>query len=210
MSNRRDLARHRLKEIRTLQGFEAAYKAAGLPDDGAKRNTQVKRLSRLINRDTGGFQELDAKQRRRINRTYRTPTRKRALNEARADRFIKAENKSRLEGRREARRAFGANGSNPNPTVLRRRLNQYAPLTDADRQRIIQSYEEVDRDGGVSLRREYARSLSKVNLDEIPPSVAATQKKRQEKADRAVWRDQGKQTTFEDWSKQTKEEKYGA
>lgn len=208
--SRRDLARQRLKEIRTLQGFEAAYKAAGLPDDGAKRNTQVKRLSRLINRETGGFQELSPKQRRRINRTYRTPTRKRALNEARADRFIKAENKARLEGRREARRAFGRNGSNPNPTVLRRRLRQYAPLTDEDRDRIIQSYEEVDRDGGVSLRREYARSLSKINLDEIPPPVAATQRRRKEKADRAVWRDQGRQTTFEEWSKGSDEEKYGA
>lgn len=207
--SRTDLARQRLKEIRSLQGFEAAYKLAGLPDDDAKRNTKVKRLSRLINRQTGGFRELDAKQRRRINRSYKTPTRTRALNEARADRYVRQVNKANLEARREARKTFGEGGTNPNPTILQRRLRQYANLSRADRQRILDAYADVEQDGGVALRREYARSLSKINVQQLPRTVRTVEKRRQVKADRAVWRDQGSQTTFEDWMKTSDREKYG-
>ena len=47
--------RRNLKQIRTLQGWREAYDVAGLPDDGASDNTKSKRLSRLINRRTGGY-----------------------------------------------------------------------------------------------------------------------------------------------------------
>lgn len=204
-----DLARQRLKEIRTLQGFDAAYKAAGLPDDGAKRNTQMKRLSRLINRQTGGFKELDRKQSQRINRTYRRREKKGVFVEARADRQFKQENR-RLAGlRRDARRAFGEGGTSPNPERLARRLRQYAPLKPEDRERFIEMQKNASEDGGVGLRREYAKMLNRVRLIDLPKSIRAAEEERRIKADRAVWRDQGRQTTFEEWRDGSTSEKYG-
>lgn len=208
--SRSDIARQRLKEIRTLQGFEAAYKAAGLPDDGAKRNTQMKRLSRLINRRTGGFKDLSSAQRRKINRTYRTPTRQRALSEAKADQFIKKENKVRLQARREIRATFGEGGTNPNPDRLRRRLAQYAPLKAEDRERFLQAQRNIENDSGRSFRREYARSTARVGLRDLPANVRESERRRRSKADRAVWRDSGEQITFDEWSRKSFEEKYGA
>ena len=204
-----DLARQRLKEIRTLQGFEAAYRAAGLPDDGAKRNTQVKRLSRLINRQTGGFKELDSKQKRRINRTYRRREKKGVFMEARADRQFKQENRRLATLRRDARRAFGENGTSPNPDRLARRLRQYAPLKPEDRERFLEMQKAASDDGGVGLRREYAKMLNRVRIIDLPQSVRAAERERRIKADRAVWRDQGRQTTFEEWLDRTDAEKYG-
>lgn len=204
-----DLARQRLKEIRTLQGFEAAYRAAGLPQDGAKRNTQVKRLSRLINRETGGFKELDSKQKRRINRTYRRPSRQRALNEAKADRFVREENKRRLELRRRARRIFGANGTNPNPDRLRRRLEQFRPLGEEEKDRFKEALEQADRDSGIAARREYAKSLNRFQVRDLPEAERFAEVRRRTKAERAVWRDSDSQLTFKEWNAQTFEEKYG-
>ena len=204
-----ELARQRLKEIRTLQGFDAAYRAAGLPDDGAKRNTQMKRLSRLVNRRTGGFKELDRKQSERINRTYRRREKKGVFIEARADRQFKQENR-RLAGlRRDARRAFGEDGTSPNPRRLERRLRQYAPLKPEDRERFIEMQKVASDDGGVGLRREYAKMLNRVRLIDLPKSIRAAEEERRIKADRAVWRDQGRQTTFEEWRDGTNAQKYG-
>lgn len=209
---RRDLARERLKEIRTLQGFEAAYKAAGLPQDGAKRNTQVKRLSRLINRKTGGYQKLDSKQRRRINRTYKTETRQKALREARADAFIRSENKVRREARREAREFFGPDGVSPNPAALKARLAKFKNLTKADRERWSNAFESA-REGGsgaVALRREYARTIERVPNTALPPQVRKVAARRLEKAQRAAWRESGSNLSFEDWKELKPLQRYGA
>jgi hypothetical protein len=199
----RDLARERLKEIRTLQGFEAAYKAAGLPQDGAKRNTQVKRLSRLINRKTGGFQELDSKQRRRINRTFKTKTRQKALREARADAFIRKENKVRKEARKEAREFFGEGGVRPNPAALKARLAKFKNLSKSDRDRWSKAFEDA-REGGrgaIALRREYARTIAQVPNTALPPQVRKVAARRLEKAERAAWRESGSKLPFNEWRK---------
>ena len=208
----RDLARERLKEIRTLQGFEAAYKAAGLPQDGAKRNTQVKRLSRLINRKTGGYQKLDSKQRQRINRTYKTKTRQKALREARADAFIRSENKIRKAARKEAREFFGPNGVRPNPAALRARLAKFKNLSKADRDRWSQAFESA-REGGtgaVALRREYAKTLAQVPIEALPPQVRKEASLRLEKAERAAWRESGSELPFKKWVELKPLERYGA
>lgn len=200
--SRNDLARQRLKEVRTLEGFEAAYKLAGLPDDDAKRNTKVKRLSRLINRDTGGFQKLDAKQRRRINRSYRGEGRQKRLASGRADAYIREENKSRANARRKARRDHGEGGLNPNPRRLQRRLRQYKNLTKQDRERIRESFENIEADGGKALRREYASAVSQVRIIDLPDKTRVDQKQRITKANRAVWRDEGSTKPFKEWEKE--------
>lgn len=209
---RRDLARERLKEIRTLQGFEAAYKAAGLPQDGAKRNTQVKRLSRLINRKTGGYQKLDSKQRRKINQTYKTKTRQKALAEGRAEAYVRKENKIRKEARKEAREFFGPDGVRPNPAALKARLSKFKNLSKSDRDRWSKAFEDA-REGGrgaVALRREYARTIAQVPNTALPPQVRKVAARRLEKAERAAWRESGSNLSFRDWRKLKPLERYGA
>jgi hypothetical protein len=210
---KRDLARERLKEIRTLQGFEAAYKAAGLPDNpNEKRNTKVKRLSRLINRKTGGYQKLDAKQRRRINATYKTKTRQKALIEGRADAYIRKENKVRRDARREAREFFGEGGVRPNPAALKARLAKFKNLSKSDRDRWSKAFEDA-REGGrgaVALRREYAKTIAQVPNTALPPQVRKVAARRLEKAERAAWRDSGSKLSFNDWRKLKPLERYGA
>jgi len=210
---KRDLARERLKEIRTLQGFDAAYKAAGLPDrPNEKRNTKVKRLSRLINRKTGGYQKLDSKERRRINRTYRSNKTQKALVEGRADSFIRSENKNLKAARKEARDFFGPDGVRPNPRALKARLSKFKNLTKGDRDRWAGIFES-SRDGGMqgdTLRREYAKAIAKVPNTALPPQVREVAARRTLKADRAVWRASGSDLTFADWRELKPLERYGA
>ena len=66
----RDIARERLKEIRTLQGWREAYKVAGLTKEGSDA-TKRRRLSRLINPKTSGAKKLNPKERQKINSKYR-------------------------------------------------------------------------------------------------------------------------------------------
>ena len=200
--SRNDLARRRLKEVRTLEGFDAAYKLAGLPDDGAKRNTKVKRLSRVINRKTGGYTDLTPQQRKRINRSYKGEGRQKRLASGRSKAYIREENKSRAKARAKARRDFGADGLNPNPRRLQRRLNQYKNLSNEEKERIEESFVNIEADGGKAMRREYARSVSTVRFIDIPEAERKDQKRRIEKANRAVWRDEGKNGSFEDWEKE--------
>ena len=87
---RRDLARERLAEIRTLQGWREAYKVAGLDTQGdpsfsdpKKNATKRRRLSRLINRQTSGAKRLEPAQRRKINTAYKRPRRTEALRKGR-------------------------------------------------------------------------------------------------------------------------------
>ena len=123
---RRDLARERLQTIRSLQGWREAYKVAGLTQEGSDA-TKRRRLSRLINRKTTGAKKLDAKQRRKINRTFKTKTRRKALDKGRTDQQIKAINKVRAEARKKARATFGAN----RPSSITTRLPQSSHLPPA-------------------------------------------------------------------------------
>jgi len=210
---KRDLARERLKEIRTLQGFDAAYKAAGLPDNPNElRNTKVKRLSRLINRKTGGYQKLDSKQRRRINQTFKTKTRQKALTEGRADAFIRSENKVRKAARKEATDFFGPDGVRPNPAALKARLSKFKNLSKKDRVRWSEAFEsaKLGGTGAVSLRREYAKTIAQVPNDALPPQVRKVAARRSLKADRAAWRDSGSSLSFDDWRDLKPLQRYGA
>jgi hypothetical protein len=207
--SRNDLARQRLKEVRTLQGWREAYKLAGLPDDDAKPNTKVKRLSRLLKRDTGGFQELDSKQKRRINRSYRSEGRKEKLADARSDRYIKSENKRLLNARRKARRDFGADGLNPNPRRLKRRLEQFKPLDKEAKERIRSNFDDLEGEGGVRLRREYAKSFSGFDPLMFVDAERANFEFRKTKAERAAWRDSKSDLDFDEWNEQSEAKKYG-
>jgi hypothetical protein len=222
---KRDLARERLKEIRTLQGFEAAYKAAGFtPKAGEKRNTQVKRLSRLINRKTGGYQKLDSKQRSRINRTYRSKTRQNKLIEARSDRFIKSENKVRAGARKEAHAFYGVDGIKPNAKRLKNRLQQYKNLTSkgktgkdgvyipSDKERWSTMFKEAEKGGaeGSKLRKNYAQQVSRVPVGLVPEEVRKEQKVRVDKAERAAWRESGSGLSFKKWRSLSPLQRYGA
>ena len=112
-----DLARRRLKEIRTLRGWREAYKVAGLKDEGSDA-TKRRRLSRLINRQTSGAKELDSKEKQRINRAYRYREKKGVLREARAERYIKTLNNLNAQARRQARATFGEGGISPDAQKL--------------------------------------------------------------------------------------------
>ncbi len=187
---RREEARRKLKEVRTLQGWREAYKLAGLPDDGASANTKSKRLSRLINRRTGGFKELDSKQSRKIERSVKTKTRSAKLNKARAERAIKTVNRAKAIGRRETRDTFGEGGQFQSETQLRLNLDKNKPLTNAQKARIREAF----RDGGVAgeskrLRATYATVLAQVDLDTLNEEARNEFARKQERANRAVERD---------------------
>jgi len=201
----RDLARERLKEIRTLQGWKVAYKASGLVDDGSDA-TRRRRLSRAINTKTTGAKKLDPRQRQKINRTYRTREKKGVFREERVKRTVKAINKANNESTKRARKVFGTRGISPDAKKLTRRVRQYSPLSEEDITRLQEAFARADRDGGVSVRAEYARHMSKVQLINLQPSTRNQFKRRQTKANMGEWRDEipkenRAQTTFEDWMK---------
>ncbi len=94
--SRDDLARQRLKEVRTLQGWREAYRIAGLDDQGdptfsdkGKNATKRRRLSRLINRETSGAKTLNAAQRKKVNRAYRYRQKTGKLLDRRVEREVK-------------------------------------------------------------------------------------------------------------------------
>ena len=89
-----DLARERLKEIRTLRGWREAYRVAGLTPEGTDA-TKRRRLSRLINRKTSGAKALDSTQSQKINRAYRYRSKKGLFIDARVEREVKLINKTR-------------------------------------------------------------------------------------------------------------------
>jgi len=193
---KRDLARERLKEIRTLQGWKAAYKAAGLDTQGdssfsdkGKNATKRRRLSRAINTKTTGAKKLDSAQRKKINRTYRTREKKGVFRGERVKRTVKAINKANNESRKRARKVFGSKGTSPDAKKLARRLRQNSNLSADDVRRLEEAFERADRDGGVSIRAEYARHMSKVQLTNLQPSTRNQFKRRQTKAIRAAERD---------------------
>ena len=213
---RRDLARERLKEIRTLQGWREAYKVAGLDTQGdsdfsdpRKNATKRRRLSRLINRQTTGAKPLDSKQRRKINTTYRRPTRTRKLIQGRSDRNVKEINRLKAEARRSIRKIYGPNGTNPDPNKLRRRLARNRNLSAEEIERIEAAFIDAALDEGKAIRRSYASMVNKVPINLIPSTQQAEFRKKKRRADRKVWRDSGSQSTFEDWGGLSDSQKYG-
>lgn len=196
---RRDLARERLQTIRSLQGWREAYKVAGLDTQGdadfsdpRKNATKRRRLSRLINRKTTGAKKLDAKQRRKINRTFKTKTRSKAFDKARTEQEIKAINKVRAEARKKARATFGANGAFPDAKKLKVRLDSAKPLTKAEKERIAKAFETADKDSGRAIRKEYKTLMARVKITNLPQRQRAEHSRKLIKATRAVERDEKK------------------
>lgn len=184
-----DLARRRLKEIRTLRGWREAYKVAGLKDEGSDA-TKRRRLSRLINRETSGAKELDSKEKQRINRAYRYREKKGVLGEARAERYIKTLNNLNAQARRQARATFGPGGISPDARKLERRLRQHRPLSEDDKRRIREAYANAENDSGRAIRAEYARQLSQVVITSLPANQRREFRRTFAKAQRAVERDE--------------------
>lgn len=184
-----DLARQRLKEIRTLRGWREAYRVAGLTSEGSDA-TKRRRLSRLINRKTSGAKELSGSERQKINRAYRYREKKGIFLDERVKREVQVINKTRAEARKNARKVFGSRGSNPNPNRLSSRLRQNADLTDEDIRRIREAFQSATQDGGRSIRLEYRNLLAKVNITSLPPRQRKDFRRRLKKADDAVDRDE--------------------
>jgi len=190
---RRDLARERLQTIRSLQGWREAYKVAGLDTQGdadfsdpRKNATKRRRLSRLINRKTSGAKKLDAKQRRKINATFKTKTRRKKLDAARAEAQIKATNKDRAKARKKINATFGRNGTFPDPKKLKVRLEQNKPLTESEKERIRKAFETADKDSGRAIRKEYKTLMTRVKITNLPQQDRADFKRRKTKAEQAV------------------------
>ena len=186
----RDLARERLKSIRTLQGWREAYKAAGLKDEGSDA-TKRRRLSRLINTKTSGAKKLDSKERQRINRTYRRREKQGVFIKARSNRAAKAIDRQKAEDRKKIRRL--QREGKLTAAQAERRLRQAQPLNDQDLTALEEAFERAEMDGGVGLRREYAKHVSKIDI-QMQKMDDAIVRNRREKALRAAWRDWSKQT----------------
>ena len=184
-----DLARQRLKEIRTLRGWREAYRVAGLTSEGSDA-TKRRRLSRLINRKTSGAKELSGAERQKINRAYRYREKKGIFLDERVKREVQVINKARAMATKNAKKVFGARGSNPNPTRLASRLRQNAPLTEDEIKRIREAFERAEEDSGRSIRLEYRNLLAKVNITSLPVRQRKDFRRRLKKAKDAVERDE--------------------
>ena len=187
-----DLARRRLKEIRTLRGWREAYKVAGLTDEGTDA-TKRRRLSRLINRETSGAKQLSSKEKQKINRAYRYREKKGIFLDERVKREVKLINKSRREARKQARKVFGPGGLTPDARKLQRRLQQHKDRTDDEISRIREAFESAEEDGGRAIRAEYATLMGRVQITSLPASQRRDFKNRLRKAERAVERDEAQQ-----------------
>tara|TARA_Y100000361_G_scaffold153991_1_gene177628 strand:- start:1644 stop:2204 length:561 start_codon:yes stop_codon:yes gene_type:complete len=182
---RRDLARERLKSIRSLQGWREAYKAAGLKDEGSDA-TKRRRLSRLINTKTSGAKKLDSKQRQKINRTYRRREKKGIFADARSEKAKKALNRQKAEDRKRIRRL--QREGKLTAAQADRRLRQAQPLTEEDEQALDEAFRNAENDSGRQIRAEYAKHMSKLDLNVLTPDL----KRKRDKAIRAFERDQAK------------------
>lgn len=207
---RRDLARERLQEIRKLQGWRSAEKAAGLSpgtqsqykSKAAWEGTRRRRLSRLINKKSSGssFKKLDAKQRRKINRTYKTKTRQKAFAGERAELEIKAINRLRGEARKRAKATFGKGGTFPDSKKLANRLKKHKNLNADEMERIKNAFKNIEKDGGAKVRAEYKSFLASVKVTELPTRQRFNHSRRLDKAIKAVKRDeQNAQRKLEDF-----------
>jgi hypothetical protein len=191
--SREDLARQRLKEVRTLQGWREAYRIAGLTDEGSDA-TKRRRLSRLINRETSGAKTLSPEQRKKVNRAYRYRQKTGKLLDRRVEREVKLLNRYNAEARKQARRTFGAGGLTPDARKLERRLRKYQPLTDEEIERIREGFRSAEEDSGRAIRKEYRDLMRKVEITSLPPRQRNDFNRRLRKAERAVERDEAQQT----------------
>ena len=178
----RDIARERLKSIRSLQGWREAYKAAGLKDEGSDA-TKRRRLSRLINTKTSGAKKLDSKERQRINRTYRRREKQGVFAIARSEKAVKNINRQKAEDRKRIRRLQREGKLTPEQAQRRRRQAQ--GLTAQDKQALEEAFRNAENDSGRAIRAEYAKHMSR--LDPMVLSAAMNQKRL--KAIRAAERD---------------------
>jgi len=182
--------RRNLKQIRTLQGWKEAYQVAGLPDDGASANTKSKRLSRLINRRTGGYKPLNDNQATRVSNTIQDEMYLDGLAELRAERAIKKVNRIKAQGRRESREAFGSGGSMPSTRQLKLNLDKNKPLSNQQKTRIRSAFNEAQETGeSAKIRSAYASLLNDVDLDMLDEDARTDFSRKQDKANRAVERD---------------------
>lgn len=195
--SRDDLARQRLKEVRTLQGWREAYRIAGLDEQGdptfsdkGKNATKRRRLSRLINRETSGAKTLSAAQRTKVNRAYRYRQKTGKLLDRRVERQVKLLNRYNAEARKQARRTFGADGLSPDARKLERRLRKYQPLSDEEIERIREGFRSAEEDSGRAIRKEYRDLMRKVEITSLPPRQRNDFNGRLRKAERAVERDE--------------------
>ena len=187
----RDLARERLKEIRSLQGWREAYKVAGLTPEGSDA-TKRRRLSRVINPKTSGARKLEPKQRQKVNRAYRYRKKKGTFSKLRSEKAVKAINKAKREQRKRANKVFGAGGISPDKEKLDRRKRQNADLTDEEVNSMEEAFRRAEEDGGVSLRAEYAKHMSTVNITDLPMNQRTDFEQRQRKAVLAEERDRAR------------------
>jgi len=186
----RDLARERLKSIRSLQGWREAYKAAGLDTQGdssfsdpKKNATKRRRLSRLINTKTSGSKKLDSKQRTKINRTYRRREKKGTFAIARSQKAVKSINRQKAKDRKNIRRLLRE--GKLTQAQAERRLRQAQNLNAQDRQLLQEAFRNAENDSGRAIRAEYAKHMSRLD----PMILSFTMKKQREKAIRASERD---------------------
>ena len=105
------------------------------------------------------------------------------------EKAVKKINKTRRDSRKQANAVFGPGGISPDARKLEVRLRQNADLTDADIKRIREAFERRDEDGGRSIRAEYARLMSKVEITSLPPSQRTQFRRTLAKAENAVKRD---------------------
>lgn len=199
----RDLARERLKSIRSLQGWREAYKAAGLTTEGSDA-TKRRRLSRLINTKTSGSKKLDSKQRTKINRTYRRREKKGTFTKARAQKAVDKINKSRNTNRKNIRRL--QREGKLTQAQAERRLRQNAKLNETDMTALEEAFENAEMDGGKAIRREYSKHLSQIDLDRIQ-SAGAIDNAEGFSNDFIRKRDKALRASFRDWKAQTGDNK---
>jgi phage-related minor tail protein len=178
----RDLARERLKSIRSLQGWREAYKVAGLTSEGSDA-TKRRRLSRLINTKTSGAKKLDSKERQKINRAYRYREKKGTFATARAEKAIKSINRQKAEDRKNIRRLMRE--GKLTQAQAERRLRQKKSLTDQDKQALEEAFKNAENDSGRAIRAEYAKHMSSID----PSNLGVDMMRRRDKAIRAAQRD---------------------
>lgn len=138
-------ARRQLAELRSIAGWEAAYKAAGLPKrkPGDKDNTLQKRLSRVINRRTGGYKPLDTKQAKKVTKVYNQKGTRKVLAKGRADRAIKTIDKIKSNNIKAARKSFRKGGEFESKRQLDLAIRKNKALTKEQKQRIKNTFDDA-------------------------------------------------------------------
>jgi len=184
--------RRRLKELRTLRGWEVAYKSAGLPNDNAKDNTKQKRLSRLISRKTGGYKKLSPKQQKKIEKVYNQPTTQKAIGKERGKRVAKEVDKQRKQNRSRANKVYGAKGTAPNKQKLAVARRKNKTLTDEEKQRIETTFQEATISKDFKrFRASYHTVLKSIDTSAMDTATKAKFASKLKKSADAVIRDGG-------------------